>query len=47
MKINLTAKDDIPKYSAIPPQTPLIDLFDDDFLNLSFILIPPFYLTIT
>jgi hypothetical protein len=30
---NLTEKEEIPKNSAMPPQTPDIDLSDDDFLN--------------
>lgn len=33
MNISLTAKEDIPKCSAIPPQTPLIDLSVEDFFN--------------
>lgn len=37
MNISLTAKEDIPKYSANPPQTPAMDLSVDDFLNLFFI----------
>lgn len=34
ININLTANADIPKYSAIPPQTPAIALSVADFLNL-------------
>lgn len=41
MNINLTAKEDIPKYSAMPPQTPLIDLSVEDFFNFLFNSIPP------
>jgi hypothetical protein len=41
MNMSLTAKDDIPKNSAIPPQTPDIDLSVEDFLNLLFNLITP------
>jgi hypothetical protein len=41
INISLTAREDIPKYSAIPPQTPDIDLSVDDFLNLFFSQIPP------
>lgn len=40
IKINLTAKEEIPKNSAIPPQTPIIDLSVCDFLNFCFICIP-------
>jgi hypothetical protein len=36
MKIILTAKEETPKYSAMPPQTPLIDLSFEDFLNFLF-----------
>lgn len=40
----LTAKDEIPKNSAIPPHTPAITLSCDDFLNLlPLILLPPLY----
>ena len=39
IKISLTAKEDIPIYSAIPPQTPFIDLSVDDFVNLVLIRI--------
>lgn len=37
-KINesLAIKEEIPKYSAIPPQTPDIDLSVTDFLNFLF-----------
>lgn len=41
INISLTAKEDIPKNSAIPPQTPEKDLSVDDFLNLFCKLIPP------
>ena len=41
MNMSLTAKVDIPKNSAIPPQTPDIDLSVEDFLNLLFNLITP------
>lgn len=41
MNINLTAKEDIPKYSAMPPQTPLIDLSVEDFFNAFSNSIPP------
>jgi len=34
ININLTANEDIPKYSAIPPQTPANALSVADFLNL-------------
>lgn len=34
ININLIPKADIPKYSPIPPQTPYIDLFVDDFIIL-------------
>ena len=34
IKISLTAKEDIPKNSAIPPQTPVIDRSLADFLSL-------------
>ena len=39
-------KKDISKYSAIPPQTPAMDLFFEDFLNSLFKLPTPFYETI-
>ena len=39
--MSLTAKEEIPKYSAIPPQTPAKDLSDEDFFNLSFNRVPP------
>lgn len=42
INISLTANEDIPKNSAIPPQTPDKDLSVDDFLNLFCKLIPPF-----
>jgi len=35
IKISLTIKEDIPKNSAILPQTPDSDLSIDDFLNFS------------
>lgn len=41
INISLTKKDDTPKYSAIPPQTPDIDLSVNDFLNFLFKLNPP------
>jgi hypothetical protein len=37
----LTMKEETPKYSAIPPHTPEIDLSAVDFLSFLFILIPP------
>lgn len=40
IKISLTAIEDIPKNSAIPPQTPHIDLYFEDFLNLCSITYP-------
>ena len=46
IKISLTAKEDISKYSAIPPQTPAMDLFFEDFLNFLLKLPTPFYETI-
>jgi hypothetical protein len=39
--INLTPKGEIPKNSAIPPQTPPIDLSVRDFPNLFFKSTPP------
>jgi len=44
IKISLTAKDEISKYSAIPPQTPAIDLSFEDFLNFLFKVTTPFYI---
>lgn len=41
IKISLTAKEDISRYSAIPPQTPDIDLSIADFRNLLYITYPP------
>lgn len=38
---SLTPKEGIPKYSAIPPQTPLMDLSVRDFFNLFFNSTPP------
>lgn len=37
---NLTTKEDIPKNSAIPPQTPIKDLSVDDFVNFLKIISP-------
>jgi len=34
INISLTANEDIPKYSAIPPQTPVNALSVADFFNL-------------
>ncbi|AIF45316.1 hypothetical protein X953_06955 [Virgibacillus sp. SK37] len=34
MKSILTPKEEIPKNSAIPPQTPAMELSVEDFLNL-------------
>lgn len=42
--MSLTAKEDMPKYSAIPPQTPITDLSVDDFLNFWFNQVPPLLL---
>jgi hypothetical protein len=41
MKISLTAKEDMPKNSAIPPQTPVIDRSFADFLSFWFKQTPP------
>ena len=43
INISLTIKEDTPKNSAIPPQTPAIDLSTDDFLSFLFKQITPVY----
>lgn len=42
INISLTPNEDIPKYSAMPPQTPNKALSADDFLSLFCIAIPLF-----
>ncbi len=42
MNINLTANEETPKYSAIPPHTPTIALSVEDFLSLLFNAVTPF-----
>lgn len=47
MKISLTAIEEIPKNSAIPPQTPTIDRFVADFVNFFCKVTPPLVSFIT
>lgn len=48
MNINLTANEEIPEYSAIPPHTSTIALSVEDFLSLLFNAVTPLmYLKIT
>ncbi len=41
MKISRTAKDDIPKYSAMPPHTPVTARSVEDLVNFRFNAITP------